>query len=164
MPLCPEEKEYNPSTKRCVKKCKSGYSRDRSFKCKKTRAASKRSSSSSSSSKNRTKRSKSSSSSSSAKMTLDQRARVNALKALAKSNIPDLARNKALLDKIDDVKWERESYAQELKDAYNHRVEMGIIKTSAERKREKQVLNKQLSDIQRELKKTINDVKSAHGL
>ena len=37
-------------------------------------------------------------------MTLDQRARVNALKALAKSNLPDLARNKALLDKIEDVK------------------------------------------------------------
>jgi uncharacterized protein (UPF0335 family) len=70
----------------------------------------------------------------------------------------------ALLDKIEDVKWERESYAQELKDAYNHRVEMGIIKTSAEKRREKQLLNKQLSDIQRELEKTINDVKSARGL
>ena len=107
MPLCQVGKEYNPSTKRCVKKCKPGYSRGRSLKCKKTRAESKRSSSSSS--KNRTKRSKSSS----------RRAKVNVLDDLALSN---------LLSKIEDVKWERESYAQELKDAYKHRIQMGIIK------------------------------------
>ena len=33
-PQCPEGKEYNPFTRRCVKKCKSGYKRDRNFKCK----------------------------------------------------------------------------------------------------------------------------------
>lgn len=32
---CPEGKEMNPITKRCVKKCKDGYSRDAGFKCKK---------------------------------------------------------------------------------------------------------------------------------
>jgi serine/threonine protein kinase len=30
---CPEEKEFNPITKRCVKKCKEGYKRDEKFKC-----------------------------------------------------------------------------------------------------------------------------------
>ena len=34
---CPEGKERNPKTKRCVKKCKSGYVRDKTFKCKSTR-------------------------------------------------------------------------------------------------------------------------------
>jgi hypothetical protein len=32
-PRCPEGKEYNPFTRRCVKKCKSGYQRDANFKC-----------------------------------------------------------------------------------------------------------------------------------
>jgi hypothetical protein len=32
---CPEGKEMNPITKRCVNKCKPGYKRDESFKCKK---------------------------------------------------------------------------------------------------------------------------------
>jgi len=32
---CPEGKEMNPITKRCVNKCKPGYKRDSSFKCKK---------------------------------------------------------------------------------------------------------------------------------
>jgi len=32
-PQCPEGKEYNPFTRRCVKKCKSGYQRDEKFKC-----------------------------------------------------------------------------------------------------------------------------------
>jgi hypothetical protein len=32
---CPEGKEYNPFTKRCVKTCKRGYYRDTQFKCKK---------------------------------------------------------------------------------------------------------------------------------
>ena len=142
MPLCQVGKEYNPSTKRCVKKCKPGYSRGRSLKCKKTRAESKRSSSSSS--KNRTKRSKS----------LSRRAKVNVLDDLALSN---------LLSKIEDVKWERESYAQELKDAYNRSVQNGTI-TSAERIHKKQLLDKELSDIQRHLDRTINDVKRAHGI
>jgi len=142
MPLCQVGKEYNPSTKRCVKKCKPGYSRGRSLKCKKTHAESKRSSSSSS--KNRTKRSKSSS----------RRAKVNVLDDLALSN---------LLSKIEDVKWERESYAQELKDAYNRSVQTETI-TPAERSQKKQVLDKQLLDIQRDLDRTINDVKRAHGI
>jgi hypothetical protein len=30
---CPEEKEFNPITKRCVKKCKAGFKRDDNFKC-----------------------------------------------------------------------------------------------------------------------------------
>ena len=30
---CPEGKELNPATKRCVKKCKEGYKRDDKFKC-----------------------------------------------------------------------------------------------------------------------------------
>ena len=30
---CPEQKEVNPITKRCVKKCKAGYLRDEKFKC-----------------------------------------------------------------------------------------------------------------------------------
>lgn len=34
---CPPNKEPNPSTARCVKKCKSGFSRNTQFKCKKTR-------------------------------------------------------------------------------------------------------------------------------
>ena len=32
---CPEGKEFNPITKRCNLKCKSGFQRDSSFKCKK---------------------------------------------------------------------------------------------------------------------------------
>ena len=32
---CPDGKIFNPLTRRCVKKCKDGYSRDSSFKCKK---------------------------------------------------------------------------------------------------------------------------------
>ena len=31
---CPSDKEINPITKRCVKKCKEGYERDDKFKCK----------------------------------------------------------------------------------------------------------------------------------
>jgi serine/threonine protein kinase len=34
---CPEEKEFNPITKRCVKKCKEGYKRNDNFKCRKTK-------------------------------------------------------------------------------------------------------------------------------
>jgi serine/threonine protein kinase len=34
---CPPEKEYNPKSKRCVKKCKDGYSRSADFKCKKNK-------------------------------------------------------------------------------------------------------------------------------
>ena len=34
---CPPEKEFNPNTTRCVKKCKQGYSRNPEFKCRKTR-------------------------------------------------------------------------------------------------------------------------------
>ena len=34
---CPEEKEFNPTTKRCVKKCKVGHERNEDFKCKKTK-------------------------------------------------------------------------------------------------------------------------------
>jgi hypothetical protein len=34
---CPEEKEFNPITKRCVKKCKEGYERNDKFKCRKTK-------------------------------------------------------------------------------------------------------------------------------
>lgn len=34
---CPVGKERNPNTKRCVNKCKSGYVRDKTFKCKSTR-------------------------------------------------------------------------------------------------------------------------------
>lgn len=30
---CPEGKERNPKTRRCINKCKSGYSRDANFKC-----------------------------------------------------------------------------------------------------------------------------------
>jgi len=30
---CPEDKEFNPITKRCVKKCKEGYERNNNFKC-----------------------------------------------------------------------------------------------------------------------------------
>jgi len=30
---CPDEKEFNPITKRCVKKCKEGYKRNEKFKC-----------------------------------------------------------------------------------------------------------------------------------
>ena len=36
MKACPDGKEFNPLTKRCNKKCKSGFERDISFKCKKT--------------------------------------------------------------------------------------------------------------------------------
>jgi hypothetical protein len=34
---CPEGKEFNPITKRCVKKCKEGYERTEQFKCRKTK-------------------------------------------------------------------------------------------------------------------------------
>jgi serine/threonine protein kinase len=34
---CPEDKEWNPLKKRCVKKCKEGYTRNSVFKCVKTR-------------------------------------------------------------------------------------------------------------------------------
>jgi serine/threonine protein kinase len=34
---CPDGKEYNPFTKRCVKPCKAEHSRDANFKCRKTR-------------------------------------------------------------------------------------------------------------------------------
>jgi len=34
---CPPEKEYNPKSKRCVKKCKDGFSRSPDFKCKKNK-------------------------------------------------------------------------------------------------------------------------------
>ena len=34
---CPQGKERNPLTKRCVKKCKTGYYRNEKFKCVKTR-------------------------------------------------------------------------------------------------------------------------------
>ena len=34
---CPENKEFNPKTKRCVKKCKPGYQRNSDFKCIKTK-------------------------------------------------------------------------------------------------------------------------------
>lgn len=34
---CPEGKEFNPITKRCVKKCKEGYERNDKFKCRKTK-------------------------------------------------------------------------------------------------------------------------------
>ena len=36
MKVCPDGKEFNPLTKRCNKKCKTGFERDISFKCKKT--------------------------------------------------------------------------------------------------------------------------------
>ncbi len=36
---CPPEKEINPNTTRCVKKCKPGFSRNSDFKCRKTRKA-----------------------------------------------------------------------------------------------------------------------------
>jgi len=32
---CPLHKDLNPKTNRCVKKCKSGFTRDNKFKCKK---------------------------------------------------------------------------------------------------------------------------------
>jgi serine/threonine protein kinase len=34
---CPEGKELNPTTKRCIKKCKEGYERNAQFKCRKTK-------------------------------------------------------------------------------------------------------------------------------
>lgn len=34
---CPENKEFNPITKRCVNKCKEGYQRNHTFKCRKTK-------------------------------------------------------------------------------------------------------------------------------
>jgi hypothetical protein len=34
---CPEGKEFNPITKRCVKKCNEGYERNEKFKCRKTK-------------------------------------------------------------------------------------------------------------------------------
>jgi hypothetical protein len=36
-PICPSDKEINPKTNRCVKLCKSGYSRDQNFNCKKNK-------------------------------------------------------------------------------------------------------------------------------
>lgn len=36
---CPEGKERNPKTRRCVKKCKPGYTRDENFKCVKVKVA-----------------------------------------------------------------------------------------------------------------------------
>ena len=33
--ICPAEKEFNPKSKRCINKCKNGFFRDPSFKCKK---------------------------------------------------------------------------------------------------------------------------------
>jgi superfamily II DNA or RNA helicase len=36
-PACPEDKELNPNTKRCVNKCKDGYERDEEFHCKKSK-------------------------------------------------------------------------------------------------------------------------------
>ena len=33
--VCPAEKEFNPKSKRCINKCKNGFFRDPSFKCKK---------------------------------------------------------------------------------------------------------------------------------
>jgi serine/threonine protein kinase len=36
---CPESKEFNPNTKRCVTKCKEGYSRNEKFVCAKTQKA-----------------------------------------------------------------------------------------------------------------------------
>lgn len=35
---CPQEKELNPKTNRCVKKCSSGYQRNSEFKCVKTKS------------------------------------------------------------------------------------------------------------------------------
>jgi len=32
-PRCPEGKEFNPFTRKCIKNCKNGYVRDRNFKC-----------------------------------------------------------------------------------------------------------------------------------
>jgi serine/threonine protein kinase len=32
---CPEDKEFNPNTKRCVKKCREGFSRNEKFECRK---------------------------------------------------------------------------------------------------------------------------------
>ena len=34
---CPERKEFNPITKRCIKKCAEGYERNSNFKCRKTK-------------------------------------------------------------------------------------------------------------------------------
>jgi len=34
---CPPDKEFNPISKRCVKKCKPGFTRNVEFKCRKTR-------------------------------------------------------------------------------------------------------------------------------
>ena len=35
--ICPPGKERNPKTRRCINKCKEGYSRDKEFKCKKNK-------------------------------------------------------------------------------------------------------------------------------
>jgi hypothetical protein len=40
--LCPTGKERNPKTKRCINKCKEGYSRDAEFKCKKNKTQKKK--------------------------------------------------------------------------------------------------------------------------
>ncbi len=39
---CPDGKERNPKTKRCIKVCKNGYSRDQEFKCKKNKTQKKK--------------------------------------------------------------------------------------------------------------------------
>ena len=39
---CPEGKERNPKTKRCINKCKEGYARDKEFKCKKNKTQKKK--------------------------------------------------------------------------------------------------------------------------
>ena len=39
---CPEGKERNPKTKRCINKCKEGYSRDADFKCKRNKTQKKK--------------------------------------------------------------------------------------------------------------------------
>ena len=39
---CPEGKERNPKTKRCINKCKEGYARDAEFKCKKNKTQKKK--------------------------------------------------------------------------------------------------------------------------
>jgi hypothetical protein len=52
---CPKEKELNPRTKRCVKKCKPGFLRNIEFKCrKKTRKISKTNSKTNSKTKTKT--------------------------------------------------------------------------------------------------------------
>jgi hypothetical protein len=38
---CPEDKDLNPKTRRCVKKCENGFTRNSEFKCRKTKKATK---------------------------------------------------------------------------------------------------------------------------